>query len=273
MDSKTAVNTLLAVDPGFTELCKSLFGDAVDPQDAWDFLYSTDRPVVVGKGMPDMSAVNVKRGIGAAKGVLKRKKVRATAAMGATAGAGAIFGNAAGRGKSQGGESSDEWGYSITRDRNNFGKADDDIDTDEAFGVTWAGEFSKVDTDKREVFGWASVVEIDGKPVVDRQGDLITPDEIERAAYQYVVKSRKGGHQHKRNDDGEAFHASDMIESVVFTPEKIAKMGLPDDFPVGWWVGYKVHDDNTWNLVKNDGITGFSIHGKGKRQPIAEVEA
>lgn len=139
-----------------------------------------------------------------------------------------------------------------------------------ASSVTWDVEFSKVDDDKHEVFGWASVVEMDGKPVVDRQGDWITPEEIEKAAYKYVLDSRKGGHQHKR--DGEApFHASNMIESIVFTPEKIAKMGLPDDFPRGWWVGYKVHDDETWGKVKRGEVTGFSIHGSGKRVQVAEV--
>lgn len=143
-------------------------------------------------------------------------------------------------------------------------------DDNDSFGVTWSGEFSKTDSEKRQVFGWASVVEIDGAPVVDRQGDWITPDEIEKAAYQYVMNSRKGGHQHRRDGDA-PFHASDMIESIVFTPEKIAKMGLPDSFPVGWWVGYKVQDENTWDLVRKGDITGFSIHGKGRRQQTGEV--
>ena len=136
--------------------------------------------------------------------------------------------------------------------------------------VTWDVTFSKVDDEKREVFGWASVVKMDGKPVVDRQGDWIEPEEIERAAYKYVLESRKGGHQHRR--DGEApFHASDMIESIVFTPEKIAKMGLPEEFPVGWWVGYKVRDEDTWSKVKNREVTGFSIHGSGKRVHLGEA--
>lgn len=142
--------------------------------------------------------------------------------------------------------------------------------SDDKHAVTWDVKFSKMDEDKHEVFGWASVVELDGKPVVDRQGDWITPDEIEKAAYKYVLDSRKGGHQHKREGDS-PFHASNMIESIVFTPEKIAKMGLPTDFPVGWWVGYKVHDDETWAKIKNDEVTGFSIHGSGKRVQLAEV--
>jgi len=126
------------------------------------------------------------------------------------------------------------------------------------------GEFTKFDEDKRLAFGWASVIKKDGVPVVDRQGDYIEMDELENAAYKYVLNSRIGGDMHKRNGQA-AHHVSDLVESFVLTPEKIEKMGLPEDTPHGWWVGFKVHDDDTWDLVKKKGRTGFSIHGSGKR--------
>lgn len=139
-----------------------------------------------------------------------------------------------------------------------YGKADDTE-------VEFRGEFTKFDDEKRQAFGWASVVKVNGQPVVDRQGDYIDMADLEDAAYQYVHKSRVGGDMHKRN--GEAAHkVSDMIESMVFTDEKVAKMGLPDDFPRGWWVGYKIHDEDTWSEVRKGGRTGFSIHGKGLRK-------
>jgi hypothetical protein len=132
--------------------------------------------------------------------------------------------------------------------------------------IVWEGEFSKFDMDKRQVFGWASIVEMNGEPVVDLQGDYIPPEEMEKAAYEYVQKSRKGGDMHRREGE-QAFHASEMIESFIVTPEKIEKMGLPaGSLPTGWWVGYQVHDDDTWNLVKSGRRTGFSIHGRGKRK-------
>lgn len=131
--------------------------------------------------------------------------------------------------------------------------------------MTWEGEISKIDEDKRQVFGWASIVELDGEPIVDLQGDYIDIDEIEKSAYDYVVKSRKGGEMHRR--DGEApVHVSDMIESFLVTPEKKEKMGLPDSVPTGWWVGYQINDDEAWNLVKSGKRTGFSIHGRGRRE-------
>lgn len=256
MDSQIAVEALMDVDPGFAQLCETLFGDAIDPADAWQFLYSPE-PVV--KMSPDSADVSTKGGIGGKiKRVAGTRKGKLVAAAGLVTMGSGIGYNLPKKG------SSNQYGYSIT-------KADEATDED-SFGVTWAGEFSKMDDEKRQVFGWASVVEVDGRPVIDRQGDWITPDEIEKAAYKYVQDSRKGGHQHKRTDDDQPFHASNMIESIVFTPEKIEKMGLPSDFPVGWWVGYQVHDEETWDKVKKGDVTGFSIHGRGKRRQIAEVD-
>jgi Putative phage serine protease XkdF len=136
--------------------------------------------------------------------------------------------------------------------------------------LVFTTEITKMDDEQHTVFGWASITEVDGEPVIDRQGDMIEMDELSKAAYEYVVSSRKGGHQHQRDPYDEPLQVSDMIESVVFTPEKIQKMGLPPTTPLGWWVGYKIRDDNIWKSVKNGDITGFSVHGKGRRIPVRE---
>lgn len=137
-----------------------------------------------------------------------------------------------------------------------------------SIGKSASFDVGRIDEDKREVFGWASIVEENGEPVVDGQGDIISPDEMEKSAYQFVLESRKGGRQHRRTEDDEPLHVSDMIESMAFTPEKKEKLGLPDGFPTGWWVGFKVRDDDTWRDVKSGAITSFSIHGRGKRVPV-----
>lgn len=140
--------------------------------------------------------------------------------------------------------------------------------------VTWTGVIAKVDADKRQVFGWASVSAINGEEVVDLQGDVVPIDEIEKSAYEYVIKSRKGGDMHRRMskfDQGGPLHTADMIESFVVTPEKLEKMGLPSDaLPHGWWVGYHVNDDKQWEMVKSGERAGFSIHGKGTRTAISK---
>lgn len=142
-----------------------------------------------------------------------------------------------------------------------LGKADD-VDELDAYA-----EFSKVDSDKRQVFGWASITHMNGKPVVDRQGDFIDLEEVEKSAYNYVVNSRVGGSQHRRDGD-RPFHAADLIESIVFTPEKMDAMGLPSEGQQGWWVGFKVNDEDTWQDVKAGRKTGFSVHGRGRRHPV-----
>lgn len=138
----------------------------------------------------------------------------------------------------------------------------DDVD------LTVTTSFSKTDDEQRTVFGWASITEVDGSPVVDRQGDMIDIEELSKSAYDYVVNNRTGGHQHRRTEEDVPLKVSDMIESVVFTPDKIEKMGLPPTTPIGWWVGYRVTDDDIWDEVKKGNITGFSVHGKGRRIPV-----
>lgn len=134
--------------------------------------------------------------------------------------------------------------------------------------IEWSGEITKMDTDKRQVFGWCSVSKVNGEPVIDLQDDYIPIEEAEKSAYEYVLKSRKGGDQHQRLGE-QPLHVSDMIESFVATPEKLQAMGLAEDaLPHGWWVGFKVNDDKTWDLVKKGERTGFSVHGKGIRKSI-----
>lgn len=149
------------------------------------------------------------------------------------------------------------------------------IQKSEVADVTWTAEISKVDDDKRQVFGWCSLSKVNGEPVVDRQNDFVPLDEIEKSAYKYVLESRKGGDMHKRqmkkgfgDPQDEPVHTADLIESFVVTPEKLKQMGLDEDaLPHGWWVGFKVNDEDQWQMVKDGKRTGFSIHGSGKRSP------
>jgi hypothetical protein len=132
---------------------------------------------------------------------------------------------------------------------------------------TISATVSKAIEDKRQVYGWASITEMDGQPVVDLQGDYTTIEEIEKAAHKYISKSRKGGDMHVRVGD-EPKHVADLIESVVITPEKKEALGIPADSPTGWWVGMQVHDDETWQLVKDGKRPMFSVHGSGRRQEM-----
>lgn len=115
------------------------------------------------------------------------------------------------------------------------------------------------------VFGYSSIaIKRDGEPMIDLQGDLIDIEDLAEAVYAYVEESRQGGEMHA----GEA--TSTLIESMVFTPEKLAKMGIPPGtVPCGWWTGYRV-SDATFARIQEGSRLMFSIEGQAIREPIEE---
>lgn len=141
----------------------------------------------------------------------------------------------------------------------------DDGDADEEVAQV---DIEKADTDKRQVFGWAYVSK-DHKGVqqVDISGEMVEPEELEKAAYRFVLTSRSQGDLHQRITKDAPHVVGTMIESVVVTPEKIEKWGLePGSMPTGWWVGFQVNDDTVWEEIKAGRRRQFSIHGKGQKK-------
>ncbi len=132
-------------------------------------------------------------------------------------------------------------------------------------GGTISGRFKiqKADDDKRLAFGWASAsANIKGEVVEDSYGDIIDIDELEQAAYKFVELYREGGEMHQRGGCGV------LVESVIFTPEKMAAMGIPEGtVPAGWWIGFRVTDDDVWEKVKDGTYPMFSIEGEAVRVP------
>ena len=128
----------------------------------------------------------------------------------------------------------------------------------------------KTDDDKRLVFGWASVsITVDGEQLEDRQKDIIDPDDLEEAAYEYVLNFRDTGEEHipTMRKKGK------LVESCVFTEEKQKAMGIPPGtLPVAWWIGFKIEDDAAWERVKNGTYRMFSIEGKANRIPVEKSQ-
>ncbi len=124
----------------------------------------------------------------------------------------------------------------------------------------------KSDDDKMFAFGWANVsMRINGELIEDWQSDIIEPEELENAAYNYVLFYREGGEMHERGG------AAVLIESVVFTEEKMATMGIPaGTLPVGWWIGFKVTDEEVWQKVKDGTYPMFSIEGEAERIEVED---
>lgn len=127
----------------------------------------------------------------------------------------------------------------------------------------------KLDDDQHLVFGWLSVSQdADGNLVVDHQGDIIMPDELERMAYNFVLHSRQAGEMHMRAEG-----VGQMVESMVFTREKVEALGLPDNaLPTGWWVGFLITDEDVWQQVKDGTYSMFSIGGTADREEVDDLD-
>lgn len=145
-----------------------------------------------------------------------------------------------------------------------MGKASTEFEDNLDFETTF--EVVKADSDQRLIFGWASVAAIGGKMVIDKQGDIIPVEELEKAAYDFALYARQQGHMHDQVGVGRA------VEMMVFTPEK-AKLGLvakneAGQTIYGFWVGFHVDDDAVWKDHKAGKLPEFSIGGRAQSEEV-----
>lgn len=128
----------------------------------------------------------------------------------------------------------------------------------------------KIDQHQRMVFGYASVAVTKGDRIItDLQGDRISPDELEKAAYDFVLHAREADEMHEGAPVGH------LVESIVFTPEKLQALAtdpatgkvneeglesLRKMFPPRWWVGFKV-EPSAFAKVLSGEYQMFSIAG------------
>ena len=127
------------------------------------------------------------------------------------------------------------------------------------FEVT--AEICKTDDSLRTVWGWASIANEGGQPVIDLQGDIISAHELVKAAHEFMENSRDAGEMHRK------FGIGTVVESMVLTSELQKSLGI-DLGREGWLIGMKVHDDDVWAKVKSGDYAAFSIGGAGVRTPV-----
>lgn len=129
------------------------------------------------------------------------------------------------------------------------------------------------------VFGWFSVISINGETVTDTQGDQITESTLESAAYAFTLDSRTAGEMHEQGGDGAVKGRGRLVESCVFTVEKQRAMlaslhaqGIEDAVLdlhcVAWWGGFLIEDEDTWDKVVSGELRAFSVGGRGKRAAV-----
>lgn len=116
----------------------------------------------------------------------------------------------------------------------------------------------KADNEQRMVYG--VVMEPES---VDTQGDFAHPQEIEKAAHDYLERKQKLGFMHKMFGFGKTLR---IMESYL----------APCDFEMNgetvkkgsWVMAVRVLEEALWQAVKKGEVTGFSIGGTGKRVTI-----
>lgn len=97
--------------------------------------------------------------------------------------------------------------------------------------------------------------------VRDSQGDVISAEDIEKAAHRFLVEYRKHDVQHS-----EALAGVETVESFI-APQDLMIAGQPV-LKGSWVMATHVSDADVWSRVHKGEITGYSIGGSGER--IAE---
>ena len=125
----------------------------------------------------------------------------------------------------------------------------------------------KFDEQRRTAFGWFSVAnDKNGNPVTDSHGDVIEIGTLEKAVYLYNLEARGIGDMHK-NFEG----VGRLVESIVFTAEKRAALGIPEGkVHDGWWGGIYIDNEEACAKVASGEYTAFSIGGMAVGEFIDE---
>lgn len=121
-----------------------------------------------------------------------------------------------------------------------------------------------VKAEQRIVYGWASVVSVDGKPVIDKQGHVITPLEMEKMADAFMLSDRTALQMHTGKSVGTVIHSMPITQSLM------KSLGAETNVE-GWLIAVKVHSDEVWKSIKDGTLKAFSIGGKGKLTEIKDA--
>lgn len=138
-------------------------------------------------------------------------------------------------------------------------------------------QITKVDMDKKMIFGFFNVSKVGDDLIVDSQLDSIETEELEKAAYDFVLNARIAGEQHVKKGVG------NLVESMMFTYEKqeailatIKSMGVENPaFDLGieaWWGGFEITDPDVLTKMNAGEYPMFSVGGAADKRIETESE-
>lgn len=120
------------------------------------------------------------------------------------------------------------------------------------------GNIRILKVDKLQHIVWGVVLQPD---IPDLQGDIISAEEIEKAAYNYMIESRATGFRHQKELDAAIVESYIQKADEVFEGEKIKKGS--------WMAAMKVFDEEVCKGIDSGEFHSFSIGGfAGKRNKI-----
>lgn len=128
-------------------------------------------------------------------------------------------------------------------------------------GWQFTADILKTAPDQQMVYGWASVIEENGRTITDSQDDQIVLAELTKAAHDFMLYFREGGNMHAEMGVGK------VVESLVLTKDLQKALGI-DLKKVGWLIGMKVSDAAVWKRIKDGELRAFSVGGTAARVPV-----
>jgi len=123
------------------------------------------------------------------------------------------------------------------------------------------GQILKQMDEERLAFGWAYVSTVKGEISLDHSGEFIRPDQIAKAATNFMLSMRTAKAMHTGSKIGEVVHSMPLTDDIA------KALGVQSDRE-GWIVAIKVYDDQVWQDVKSGKLAAFSIGGRALKEMV-----
>ncbi len=123
------------------------------------------------------------------------------------------------------------------------------------------GQILKQMDEERLAFGWAYVSTVNGEISLDHSGEFIRPDQIAKAATNFMLSMRTAKAMHTGSKIGEVVHSMPLTNDIA------KALGVQSDRE-GWIVAIKVYDDQVWQDVKSGKLAAFSIGGRALKEMV-----
>ncbi len=120
-------------------------------------------------------------------------------------------------------------------------------------------EVLKTLEEERMVYGWAYVSTVKGELSLDHSNEFIRPEQLVKAATNFMLDVRVAKAMHQGDAVGEVVH------SLPLTKEIANSLGIQSDRE-GWIIAMKINSESVWQQVKTGKLRAFSIGGRALKE-------